>query len=100
MSNPLPSYSCSTPGCTQTIGLLKILESASSSLPAANEVGFTCAICGSEATIWVWEGKVRLDPKGETIELPALHVYVDPTYGIDCVLQGRLYHMPKRRATG
>jgi len=96
----LPTHSCTTPGCSQTTELLKILETASSSVPAANEVGFTCSTCGAEAAIWVWEGKVKIADKGLTFEIPALHVYVDPTYGIDCVLQGRLYHMPKRRDVG
>lgn len=100
MLNALPSHSCPTLGCSQTTELLKVLETASSSRPTANEVAFTCGQCGAESAIWVWEGKVRIAAKGLTIEIPALHVYVDPTYGIDCILQGRLYHMPKRRETG
>lgn len=90
-------HQCPTQGCSQSTGLLEILSNASGSSPGDNEIGFTCGNCGRESSIWVWEGKVRLAPEGAATELPALHVYVDPTYGIDCIFQGRLYHMPKRR---
>jgi hypothetical protein len=97
-SAAFPSFRCQTPGCSQTLGLLEVLGTASGSNPADQEILFTCATCGSENALWVSEGKIRAGSSGPVTELPSLHVYIDPTYGIDCILQGRLYHMPKRRA--
>lgn len=77
-----------------------MLEKATNSNPASNEILFTCSHCGQERAIWVSEGKVRAAAESAVVSLPALHVYADATYGVDCVFQGRLYHMPKRRSTG
>lgn len=97
-SSPLPSVACSASGCKNAAGFLEVLESASNSIPATSEILYTCSICGHECAIWVAEGKIRVSEKSLVTELPALHVYVDPTYGVDCIFQGKLYHMPRRLA--
>ncbi len=93
-SSPLPSFPCT--GCQKPAGFLEILESASNSLPASSEILYTCSTCGHESSIWVSDGKIRVSEKSLVTDLPSLHVYVDPTYGVDCIFQGKLYHMPRR----
>lgn len=95
-----PTFACPAPGCSQTTTLLEVLGGASNSAPEKNEIVFTCKSCGLETAAWVAEGKFRVGEKPGNTEIPGLHVYVDPTYGIDCIYQGRLYHMPKRRDVG
>jgi hypothetical protein len=96
----LPTFPCSSKGCTQVTPFLEVLETASSSVPAENEIHFTCAACGQENTIWLDEGKVRGSSAPAPTNVANLRVYVDTTYGIDCLYQGRMYHMPKRRDVG
>lgn len=85
-------------GLPESRGFLEVLESASNSLPATSEILYTCATCGHESSIWVAEGKIRVNEKSLVTDLPSLHVYVDLTYGVDCVFQGKLYHMPRRHS--
>ena len=95
-----PSFPCPAPGCSQTTTLVDILDGASNSVPTKNEILFTCKTCGLETSARVSEGKFSLGGKTADTEVSGLRVYVDPTYGIDCIYQGRLFHMPKRRDVG
>lgn len=96
MLTPL-SFPCPKAGCSRTSSLVDILSGATNSLPQKSQILFTCPACGDEFSLWMGEGKIRASESGPATDIPGFHVYVDETYGMDCVYQGRLYHMPKRR---
>jgi hypothetical protein len=61
-------------------------------------VWFTCPNCGDDLPVGIENDVLKLRDGADPFPLPGLHVYVDDTYGIDCVYGGRLYHMPRRSA--
>ena len=80
------------PACPHELSVDLFLEACGCSIPREDQIFFGCPECKTISAIKMTEGELQI---GESRHrLPNLKVYKDETYGLDCVVNGKLYHFP------